>query len=401
MLTAAKRPDSAPSLPFDSNLLDRLMDQAGIDVVLATSKHNVQYLLGGHRTFFFDYTDAMGASRYLPVLAYPKGAAEKASYIGHGSEGFQHEINPLWTLEVKTSSSGSIDSTQKTIDHIRRLGLKPRRIGVELPFLPADAAMLLQKAFPDSEIVDALLVLERLRARKTSDELEKLRLASDRIIDSMLAVIKGHGPGTTKQELVDALRREETNRGLIFEYCLITAGTSHNRAPSNQKWQSGEILSIDSGGNYHGYIGDLCRMAILGKPDAEMEDMLLEIEAVQRAAMKAIKPGALGGEVYEAALRALDGTKQRDHLEFLAHGMGLVSHESPRLTNRSREPYAAEDARLPLESRMVLSVETTLHHPRRGFIKLEDTVAVTESGFEVYGDKARGWNRGGRKIARG
>ena len=71
----------------------------------------------------------------------------------------------------------------------------------------------------------------------------------------------------------------------------------------------------------------------------------------------------------------------------------------PRLTNRTRDPYKPEDARLPLESRMVLSVETTLQHPRRGFIKLEDTVAVTEIGHEVYGDRAHGWNRAASKLS--
>jgi Xaa-Pro dipeptidase len=43
---------------------------------------------------------------------------------------------------------------------------------------------------------------------------------------------------------------------------------------------------------------------------------------------------------------------------------------------------------------MVLSIETTLMHPRRGFIKLEDTVAVTETGWDAFGDKGRGWNCG-------
>ena len=43
---------------------------------------------------------------------------------------------------------------------------------------------------------------------------------------------------------------------------------------------------------------------------------------------------------------------------------------------------------------MVMSVETTLKDPRRGFIKLEDTVAVTEEGYDIYGDRARGWNCG-------
>ena len=62
--------------------LDKLMDEAGIDVLIATSKHNVQYLLGGHRAFFFDYMDAMGLSRYLPVMVYAKGAPDKAAYFG-------------------------------------------------------------------------------------------------------------------------------------------------------------------------------------------------------------------------------------------------------------------------------------------------------------------------------
>src|SRR5215218_11461535 len=100
MLTTAKRSD-ALSIPFDSDRLDRLMDEAGIDVILATSKHNVQYLLGGHRAFFFDYMDAMGVSRYLPVLAYPKGAAEKAAYIGHRLESHQQAVQPFWTPEAQ------------------------------------------------------------------------------------------------------------------------------------------------------------------------------------------------------------------------------------------------------------------------------------------------------------
>ena len=57
--------------------------------------------------------------------------------------------------------------------------------------------------------------------------------------------------------------------------------------------------------------------------------------------------------------------------------------------------YDGVDAGRPLEAGMVLSVETTMLHPRRGFIKLEDTVAVTANGDEMFGDRARGWNPGG------
>jgi Xaa-Pro aminopeptidase len=392
MLDVSRRQHTAP---FDTDRLDRLMDESGIDVLVATSKHNVQYLLGGHRCFFFESMDAMGLSRYLPVFVYAKGEAAKAGFFGHRMENFENEVTPFWVAELNVKSSGSVDAMKKAVDYVRQLRPQAKRIGAELAFLPADAMAVLQKALPNSEITDALFVFERLRAIKTPDELRMLRIASDAVIDSMQAVFKNHGAGATKNELVEALRREETSRGLTFDYCLITAGSSLNRAPSDQRWEKGEVLSLDSGGNYHGYIGDVCRMGVIGEPDAELVDLLAEVEAIEQASMKPIRPGALGREIYASAGVPLQKSKLHNHIEFLAHGMGLVSHEAPRLTNSGPVPYDAYDADRPLETGMVISVETTLKHPQRGFIKLEDTVVVTPTGFEVYGDRIRGWNRAG------
>jgi Xaa-Pro aminopeptidase len=395
MLDVTKRQDTAP---FDTALLDRLMDEAGIDVLVATSKHNVQYLLGGHRAFFFESMDAMGLSRYLPVFVYQKGAPQKAGFFGHRMEGFQNEVKPFWVSEVNTKSSGAVDVMEKAVDYLRRLVPNAKRIAIETAFIPLDSAAVLRKAFPNAETVDGLFILERLRARKTPQELEMLKIASDAVIDSMEAVFKNFGPGATKNELTEALRREETQRGLTFDYCLIAAGSSLNRAPSDQRWEKGDVLSIDSGGNYHGYIGDVARMGVAGEPDAELVDLLAEVEAIEQAAMKPIRAGVLGSEIYAAADTVLHTSKLHNHIHFLAHGMGLVSHEAPRLTNSGPVPYDAYDATRPLETGMVVSVETTLQHPRRGFIKLEDTVIVQPNGFEVYGDRIRGWNRAGRSA---
>lgn len=400
MNVAAQPTGNAAKIPFDAAKLDRLMDEAGLDLLVINSKHNVQYLLGGHRAFFFDYMDAMGVSRYLPLLVYPKGDPAHAGYFGHRMENHQHENKPFWTPMTQANCSATLDTMEKAVDHIRRSGVPAKRIGIEMAFMPLEAATALRAAFPSSEFEEALYVLERMRAVKTPGELALLRAASDKVIESMLAVMASHGPGATKRELAEALRREETNRGLTFEYCLITAGTSLNRAPSEQRWEAGDILSLDSGGNYHGYIGDLCRMAIHGEPDSELVDMLDEIEAIQRAGMKPVRAGVMGGEIYAAAEPLVRKSKHHNHMHFLAHGMGLVSHEAPRLTSNGPVPYSGEYATLPLETGMVVSIETTLQHPRRGFIKLEDTVAVTDNGFEIFGEGGRGWNRGGTAIAR-
>src|SRR5467141_4168672 len=103
MLDVVKQSSVAPKIPFDAVRLDRLMDEAGIDVLIATSKHNVQYLLGGHRAFFFDYMDAMGVSRYLPIFVYVKGATDKAAYFGHRLEGYQRQVKPFWVATAETA----------------------------------------------------------------------------------------------------------------------------------------------------------------------------------------------------------------------------------------------------------------------------------------------------------
>src|SRR5580693_5293313 len=316
--------EAAP-LPFDNARLDSLLDEAGMDAVVISSKHNIQYLFGGYRFFFFDHFDAIGVSRYLPLLVYVKGRLDQSTYIGHAMEAYEKDLGKFWTPAFQTARA-SLDSAQLAIDHLRKLGPQAKRVGIERAFLPADAAELMARELPGVTFVEAHLPLERLRARKTREELDLLRLASELVVDAMLAVIASHGPGATKAELVEALRREEVNRGLTFEYCLITAGTSLNRAPSDQVWGNGEILSLDSGGNFKGYIGDLCRMAIQGEPDAELEDLLAEIDEIQMAARKPIRAGSLGSDIYASAEEALRRSASGNLLEFVAHGMGLISH---------------------------------------------------------------------------
>jgi len=383
------------AIPFDVERLDRLMDDKGIDVLLATAKHNVQYLLGGHRPLFFEYMDATGLGRYMPVFVYPKGQPDKAAYIGHRLENFQKPFVSLWTPEVQLVSAYGDDAMQKALEYLTKAGIRPKRVAVEKAFLPVDAGSVLETLLADADCVDAHFVLERLRAVKRPYELAMLHRASELVIEAMLTTISKHSPGATTRAITETLKREEVERGLDFDYCLITAGRSLNRAPSTQTWDDGEILSLDSGGNYHGYIGDVTRMAVHGEPDSELQDLLSEVEDVQRAAMAPVRAGAVGREIYEAAEALTQKSKSHNHIQFLAHGMGLTSHEAPRLTSKGPVPYDGYDEDKPLEAGMIVSVETTLQHPQRGFIKLEDTLAVTETGYEIYGTGGWGWNRGG------
>ena len=384
--------DEASLLP-DLTRVDRLMEAAGLDVLLVTSKHNVQYLLGGYRFIFFAAMDAIGHSRYLPIVIYKRGAPDQAAYVANKMEGGEHAVRPFWTPTVLNAAWGSVDAARLALSHLGKIGSTSARIGIEPGFLPSDAHAVLAAGL--DHLVDATAMLEEMRAIKTKAELDLLRTASELITDAMTATIEVANAGWTKARMIEELRRQETNRGLHFDYCLLTLGASHNRASSAQAWAKGEVMSIDSGGNYHGYIGDLCRMGVLGEPDAELSDLLAEVDSVQQAAFAKIRPGALGGDLIAAAEAVLKAGPSAAFNDFFAHGMGLITHETPFLMTNHPVAYDGVDALRKLEPGMVLSVETTMMHPRRGFIKLEDTVAITQTGYEMFGNRGRGWIRGG------
>ncbi len=378
-------------LNYTFEQLDAMMEAAGLDAFVATSKHAVRYFLGGYQFIFFAAMDALGQSRYLPAFVYVRGDAEKTGYFGNRMEGHEHAALPFWTPVFRPEFWGTVDTMTAVADHLQKAGVASGRIGIEAGFMPKDGFDALAKGIPQARMTDASLPLTRLRMIKTPAELDLLRTASAAIDAAMQATIGGTGAGDTKHQIIERLRQEETDRGLVFEYCLLTLGASHVRAGSDQRWQKSEVMSIDSGGNLHGYIGDICRMGCLGEPDAELVDLLAEVDAVQQAAFACIAPGKTAAAMVSAAEAELRRLPNASCNDFFAHGMGLISHEAPYLMTNHPVAYEGSDADTPFQPGMVLSVETTMQHPSRGFIKLEDTVAVTSQGYEMFGGQNRGW----------
>ncbi len=117
-------------LPFAADHLDRLMDDANLDVLVLTSKHNIQYLLGGYRFFFFDAMDAIGVSRYLPVIVYVKGRPQDSGYIGNTMESYERELGKFWMPTVLTNSWSSVEfgrAGRRTYPQTRPPGEADRR----------------------------------------------------------------------------------------------------------------------------------------------------------------------------------------------------------------------------------------------------------------------------------
>jgi len=174
------------STPFSSAKLDTLLDESGIDVLLVTSKHNLQYLLGGYRYYFFEHLDTIGLGRYLPVLGYLKGHVDQSFYVGSGDESWGIEVFPFWPQRISTEAWTSAEAARIAAQYVRSLGITAPKIGLELEFWTANAWETLRAQLPGATFVDSTEVLEELRAAKTPEELDQLRKAAAAIVDVSL-----------------------------------------------------------------------------------------------------------------------------------------------------------------------------------------------------------------------
>jgi Xaa-Pro aminopeptidase len=390
--TVTARSARPPQEFLDLDRLDESLAEAGIDVLLLSSRHNVAYALDGHRFHFFDGEDALGKGRYTPVLGYIPRRLDQAFYLANLLENHQIELAPIWIEDVEIFGWPGDELAEPVARRLRAGGLENATVGVELGFLPASVYLGLARALPGARFVNAHAVIEDLRAVKRPEELDLLRRSSDLIVDAMLAAWNRCHAGISTRAAAQILREEETARGLVFDHVLITTGSGHLRAPSELAWESPWPLNLDSGGRLAGYIGDLARNGVLGAPTALQTELLEEVDAVQLAVRRAIRPGVLARELYAVAGDVLRTSPNREQISFAAHGVGLVNHEAPRISSAGPVVYPAAHGHRPLEPGMVISVETTLPHAVGGYVKLEDTIFVTEDGFEAVGDGARGWN---------
>jgi Xaa-Pro aminopeptidase len=389
MVSEVAEPASTPaSPPFNRSHLDGLMEDAGVDAVLATSPHNVRYLLGGYEFFMYALADSIGLSRYLPAVAYRRGRPEETLYVGAGNEAWGTDTAPLWVDDVRLVSWGAGDTARELASWIDRHVPAGGRVGVELPYLPAEAAEVLGA----DGFTDATELFEELRAVKRPHELDIMRRSSTAVVDAILATFAGTAVGDTKDGIFERLRQEETKRGLTFCYALVAAGASPHRGPSPQVLAEGDVLSLDSGATADGWVADLARMGLAGEPTPRHLELLAQVDAVQQAARAHVRAGTRGGDIFWTADAALASCPDHERMSFLAHGTGLVTHEAPRLTATGSPPYPAAHADLPLREGMVISVESQVVDPQLGFIKLEDTLIVTGEGPEPVADHGRGFN---------
>lgn len=369
-------------MPFDAAKLDRLMADAGLDAVLASTRHNIRYLTGGYYYHFHAASTRMGRSQYLAFVGVPRLRWSESFIVGRAEERGQMEAESLWITARVEAVRGTVSAAEGAVNALRARGLAEGRIGVEMPFLPADAWLALRAALPRAEFADATGLLAELRAVKSDEEIVILRGAYADVAESIQAAFRGSRPGGTTHDIARRVEREMAERGISFLFALVCAGPGFLRAPSSVTWDHGRVLHIDAGGSRRDYIADICRMGCIGEPDPLARELHAACLEVQAAARARIRSGACCRDVLRAGEEAARAFPFGRYARFVVHSIGLVSYE---------EPSFSADSTRRLEPNMVLSVETDFLVPGTGHVKIEDAVVVGTNGCEGLGDSGRDW----------
>jgi Xaa-Pro aminopeptidase/Xaa-Pro dipeptidase len=230
------------------------------------------------------------------------------------------------------------------------------------------------------ELIPLGNLVENFRAVKDTVELDLLREAArigDRVFTHICEEIK---VGLSERHIANRIVYLLKEEGCSQESFPTIAVAGENAAlphgqPGERQLQYGDMLTMDFGGFYHGYAGDMTRTVALGKISSRIRDIYDRVLEVQELGVAAIKAGASCREIDRQVRQGLE--KYRLHLYFqhgTGHGLGLEIHEPPSLSTWSEAI---------LEENMVVTVEPGIYVPGHGGIRIEDTVIVRNGGGEV------------------
>ncbi len=258
-------------------------------------------------------------------------------------------------------------------------GLGLRRLGFEAGHITFTAYRQLkeaaQKIKPGLDLVPLDGLGESLRMIKEPGEIKAITRAAE-ISDSAFKYIEDRiHAGMTENEVaweIEQFMRQNGSQALPFEI-IVAAGPNsalpHAR-PTRRQIQAAEPVLIDIGARFDGYCSDLTRTICLGTPDDNFRKIYDIVLGAQLSVIALIKEG-MAGETVDSLARAV--IREAGYGEAfghsLGHGVGLASHELPRLGPGSTEPIA---------SGMVFSNEPGIYLPGWGGVRIEDLLLMED-----------------------
>ncbi|MBS4215693.1 M24 family metallopeptidase [Neobacillus rhizophilus] len=327
----------------------------GIDGILITSPYNRRYIS--------NFTGTAGI-----VLI----SADKALFITD----FRYVEQAQKQCEGFEIIKFSDTLPKEVAEQAKKLGIQ--KLGFEEDYLTYSSFKVYEKEV-EAELVPVSGLIEKLRLIKTDSEIKILKEAADIADAAFKHILDFLRPGKTELEVSNELEFFMRKAGAVSSsFDTIVASGYRSALPhgvaSDKVIEKGDMVTLDFGAYYKGYVSDITRTVAVGEPDAKLKEIYQIVLEAQLRGIDGFRPGMTGKEA-DALTR--DYITEKGYGEYFGHstghGIGLEVHEGPALSLKSD---------IILEPGMVVTCEPGIYIPGLGGVRIEDDTLITKDHNE-------------------
>lgn len=329
------------------------LQKYNIDAVLITSPYNLRYASG--------FTGSTGLSVitkdkafFVTDFRYTEQAAEQAK----GYEVIQNK-GPIYDEVAKIVEKEKINT-----------------LGFEKNFITFSTYQILKTTL-DCELEPIAGLVEALREIKDSDEVALIQKAihiTESAFEHILEYIK---PGQTEIQVANELdfyMREKGASGVSFDTIVasgVRSAMPHGVA-SEKEIEMGDLITIDFGCYYKGYVSDMTRTFAVGDPGEELKKIHQIVLDANLKVTEAAIAGVTGAELDSIARDYITEKGYGDAFgHSTGHGIGLEVHEGPGINFRNEEKLVEGN---------VITNEPGIYLHGIGGVRIEDDLLITKNG---------------------
>lgn len=226
---------------------------------------------------------------------------------------------------------------------------------------------------------------------KSPQEIERLKDSADLVSEVMNRMLDAAKPGVQTIELDRLAERFIRSsgatpmfkgyRGFPYTVCISINEQVVHGFPSNRRLEEGDLLSLDVGVKYRGYVGDCARTVAIGSVVPEV-DLLIRRSyfSLQQACRMAV-PGKRVGDLSFTVQSVADHYGYGVVRDFVGHGVGRDLHEDPQIPNYGRPGTGTR-----LKPGLVIAIEPMFNLGTHEVEVLEDrwTVVTRDRSLSVH-----------------
>ena len=347
----------------------RLMASEGMDAMV---------LEGGTSMYYFTGTHWGNSERTFAVVIPARG---ELAWVTPGFEEARARELIHFSNDVRVWQED--ESPYKVIAGILRDRGATGTIGIEerLRFFIYDGV---RKELPSAQFVSATPITAGCRMIKSRAEIALMQAANDITLSAIGTTFAGLKEGMTTHEVGEKVASATRKLGGMEDGALVIFG-KYTAFPHGsvqpQKLRDGDVVLIDAGCTVEGYVSDITRTSVFGKPTQRMRDVWEIEKRAQSAALAAAQVGATCESVDAAARKVITDAGYGPDYKVpglphrTGHGIGLDGHE---WTNFVRGNTTR------IQPGMCFSDEPTIANYAEFGIRLEDCLYITESGPKMF-----------------